>query len=178
MDNGYLKIIVGPMFSGKTTHIINTYKTLNKDQAIVINHISDDRYTKSNELVSHDGEKIPCYNFTNLREIYDIEHDINKWKYILINEAQFFDDLIKMVVIFLEKYKMNVYVSGLDGDFKKRKFGHIIDLIPMCDDIIKLKAKCECGNKAIFSMRITDENSQVLIGNDNYKSTCRNCHKY
>lgn len=178
MDKGYLKIIIGPMFSGKTTNLINTYNKVIKEKTIVINHISDDRYTQSNELVSHDGHKIPCYNFTNLREIYDIEHDITKWKYVLINESQFFDDLIKMVTIFVEKYKMHVYVSGLDGDFKKRKFGNITDLIPMCDDITKLKAKCDCGDYAIFSMRITNEDSQVLIGNDNYRSTCRNCHNY
>jgi thymidine kinase len=178
MDKGYLKIIVGPMFSGKTTNLINTYNNIIKKDAIVINHISDDRYTKNNELVSHDGEKIPCYNFKNLREIYDIEHEITKWKYVLINESQFFDDLIQMVTIFVEKYKMHVYVSGLDGDFKKNKFGHITDLIPICDDIIKLKAKCKCGNHAPFSMRITNEGSQVLIGNDNYRSTCRNCHQF
>ena len=113
MDKGYLKIIVGPMFSGKTTNLINTYNKVIKENTIVINHISDDRYTESNELVSHDGDKIPCYNFTNLREIYDIEHDITKWKYVLINESQFFDDLIKMVTIFVDKYKMHVYLRLL-----------------------------------------------------------------
>lgn len=178
MSNGYLKLIVGPMFSGKTTELINVYKNIpNKSIAIVINHSSDKRYTDKNEMMSHDLQGIPCYNFNEIRQIYDIESDLNNIKYILINEAQFFHDLIRMVTIFVEKYKMNIYVAGLDGDFKKQKFGPILELVPFCDDIIKLHGKCAyCNLPSSFSKRISDEEEQISVGNVNYKPTCRKCH--
>ena len=168
------------MFSGKTSALIDIYNNniYNHAQALVINHVSDKRYTDKDELVSHDGIKIPCCNFNKLSEMYNLESDLNNIKYILINEAQFFDDLIKMVTIMVEKYKMNVYLAGLDGDFQKRKFGAILDLIPLCDDVIKLNAKCNCGLPAPFSMRITDEKEQISVGTNNYKPTCRKCHKF
>jgi|SRR6056300_1270937 len=177
--NGYLKIIIGPMFSGKTSSLIDIYKKIdNNSQAIVINHSSDKRYTDKNELVSHDGIKIPCFNFNKIRDMYDLESDFNNIKYILINEAQFFEDLIEMVTILVEKYKMNVYLAGLDGDYQKHKFGCILDLIPFSDEVIKLNAKCNCGLPAPFSMRITDEIEQVSVGTNNYRPTCRNCHNF
>lgn len=177
MSNGYLKLIIGPMFSGKTSALIDIYKSLtNHSQALVINHVSDKRYTDKDELVSHDGVKIPCLNFNKLSDMYNI--DFNNIKYVLINEAQFFEDLNQMVIIMVEKYKINVYLAGLDGDFQKRKFGAILDLIPFCDEIVKLNAECQCGLPAPFSMRISDETQQVSVGTNNYKPTCRKCHNF
>ena len=67
MQHGYLKLIIGPMFSGKTTALIDIYNNIkNKSSAIVINHASDKRYTDKNELVSHDTESIPCFNFSQI----------------------------------------------------------------------------------------------------------------
>ena len=177
MSNGYLKLIIGPMFSGKTSALIDIYKSLiNHSQALVINHVSDKRYTDKDELVSHDGVKIPCLNFNKLSDMYNI--DFNNIKYVLINEAQFFEDLNQMVIIMVEKYKINVYLAGLDGDFQKRKFGAILDLIPFCDEIVKLNAECQCGLPAPYSMRISDETQQVSVGTNNYKPTCRKCHNF
>ena len=178
MQNGYLKLIIGPMFSGKTTALIDIYNNIkNKSTAIVINHASDKRYTDKDELVSHDTHSIPCFNFNQIREIYDIESDINNIKHVLINEAQFFTDLVMMVTVLVEKYKMNVYLAGLDGDFKQQKFGPILDLIPFCDDIIKIHGKCAyCDLPSSFSQRISNEEQQISVGTVNYKPTCRKCH--
>jgi thymidine kinase len=180
MNQGYLSLILGPMFSGKTSALINRYNTINNTaNTIVINHSSDDRYDKTGmELVSHDNVRIPCFCFKKLRDIYNLECDFNNIKYILINEAQFFEDLLIMVTIFVEKYNMHVYIAGLDGDYKKKKFGQIMDLIPLADDITKLKSKCKCGMPAPFTKRITDENKQILVGTCNYEPTCRKCHNY
>ena len=177
--NGYLKLIIGPMFSGKTSSLIDIYNNIdNQSQAIVINHVSDNRYTDKNELISHDGTKIPCYNFNKIRDLYDLDPNFKNIKYVLINEAQFFDDLVKMVTILVEKYNINVYLAGLDGDFQKSKFGCILDLIPLSDEVIKLNAICKCGLPAPFSMRITDEKKQVSVGTNNYRPTCRKCHNF
>lgn len=173
---GELHIVVGPMFSGKTKFIINKYNEIDDDTSIVINHDFDDRYDKSKQfLVSHDNLKIPCIFMKELREIYNDKNFVDA-KYIFINEAQFFEDLIKMVTIFVYKYNMIVFVSGLDGDFKQKKIGNILDLIPHCDTIIKLKGTCDCGNKSIFSKRLSDEKEQISIGNNNYASVCRKCY--
>ena len=70
-----------------------------------------------------------------------------------------------------------MYVCGLDGDFERRKFGSILDIIPLCDDLIKLKAICqECKKDGIFTHRLTDEITQTVIGSDNYISLCRVCY--
>ena len=184
-SGGYLKIILGPMFSGKTSELFKIYKQLQflDINCIVINHSSDTRYSDNhNELVSHDNIKIPCchvdllYNLTS-----EITEKIKNSQYILINEGQFFDDLYNWVVEKLNKDNKHIYISGLDGDFKKKKFGQILDLIPHCDEVVKIHAFCtECknGTKAIFSHRIIADNSQILIGQNNiYISLCRNCYK-
>jgi len=96
---------------------------------------------------------------------------------ILINEGQFFEDLYKIVVDLLKEDK-KVYVCGLDGDFERKKIGQILDLIPLCDKVTKLTSLCSIcrdGTPGIFSMRLTDEKSQILVGVDNYAPVCRSC---
>ena len=72
-----------------------------------------------------------------------------------------------------------VYVCGLDGDFERKKFGQILDLIPLCDTVTKLTSLCSLcknGTKGIFSKRITSETEQTVVGSDNYIPVCRNCY--
>jgi thymidine kinase len=101
----------------------------------------------------------------------------NNAKVILVNEAQFFPDLeeyIKRMIL----DKKNIYICGLDGDFEQKKFGQILDLIPLCDKITKftsLCAICKDGTPAIFSKRLTEEKQQTIIGADNYIPVCRYC---
>jgi thymidine kinase len=134
---------------------------------------------------------IPCiqtahlsdvWNYTSLEEPYDIQCEnhiqLRESQVILINEAQFFDDLYPCVLDMLKENK-RVYLCGLDGDFERKKFGTILDLIPFCDNVTKLKALCglcKDGTPGIFSMRLTGEKEQMLIGSDNYMPVCRNCY--
>ena len=176
--SGSLTLIVGPMFSGKTTYLIDIYDKLmkNNNKVLAINHIIDDRYGK-NSIITHSKKSIPSWDLKSLREIYDNFDTFNKHQHILINEGQFFQDLFQIVSIIVEKYKKDVYICGLDGDFNRNKFGNILDLIPICDDIIKLKAKCNiCNKDAIFSKRLSNESKQIVVGNDNYIPVCRNCY--
>ena len=170
-----LDLIIGPMFSGKSTELIKKVRQLKvlKKNYLIVKPIIDDRYEKD-YVVSHNKDKEECLAIKSLNDI-----NMNKYKNIntiFIEEAQFFENL-KHFVLECIKNKINCVVAGLDGDFEKKPFGEILDLIPHCDNIIKLKSlclKCNDGTKAIFSKRIINDNSQVLVGtNDIYIPVCR-----
>ena len=79
----------------------------------------------------------------------------------------------------LLKYDKKVYVCGLDGDFERKKFGQILDIIPLCDKVTKLTSLCSIcknGNTGIFSKRISTETEQTVVGSDNYIPVCRSCY--
>ena len=177
----YLEVILGCMYSGKTTRLINVYDKckVSNIPVISINHSIDTRYD-DRLMSSHDKIKIPCIKSDNhLMNLLQSEHsnDIENAKVILINEGQFFSDLKEFVELMLSKYK-KIYVCGLDGDFERKKFGQILDIIPLCDSVHKLTSlcsKCGDGTPAIFSKRVTSETEQTVVGSDNYIPVCRNC---
>lgn len=194
-SNGYLEIILGPMYASKTTRLVEIYKQCKfcNISVAVINHSIDNRYD-DDLLSTHDKIKIPCIKTEKLFDIWmeDISleepvHDIprinDKLKVvnsqvILINEGQFFPDLFEFVNKLL-KYGKEIYVCGLDGDFERKKFGQILDLIPLCDKVEKLTSLCSLcknGTKGIFSMRLTDEKEQTIVGSENYIPVCRSCY--
>jgi len=173
---GSLHIILGPMFSGKTTRLIQIHKTRTYigKRVAVINYADDKRYD-STMLSTHDHNMIPCIQLLQLSDF-----DCSQYDTILINEGQFFDDLHTNVLKFVENLDKEVYIFGLDGDFLRKKFGSILDLIPHCDTVEKLSALCaDCrdGTLAHFSYRISLETEQMIIGADNYKPLCRKCYK-
>ena len=171
---GFLKLIIGPMYSGKTTKIINIYNKLKQQNPIVINYYEDKRYDKS-LLSSHDKVMIPCIQLKKISQILKNEN-FNHTDIVLINEGQFFTDL-KESVIKLVNMGKSVWVCGLDGDFERKKFGQMLDLIPFCDEVEKLYSICyNCSKKASFTKRITEEEGQIVIGSSNYVPLCRNCY--
>ena len=193
-NNGYLELFIGPMYAGKTSKLLDIYKQCKfcNISVTVINHSSDTRYDDT-MLSTHDKIMIPCIQTMSLAPIWEKTTDANadsennarhhnqlqEAEVILINEAQFFEDLYPVVVSMLNAGK-KVYVSGLDGDFKRNKFGQILDLIPLCDKVTKLTSLCSIcknGEPGIFSMRLTSETQQTLIGSDNYVPVCRKCFK-
>ena len=189
-NTGYLEIILGPMYASKSTRLVEIYKQCKfcNIPVTVINHIIDKRY--DNELLStHDQVKIPCLQASELNDLWNNNGYENKdlcahnavrdSNVILINEGQFFPDLYDAVVDML-KYNKKVYICGLDGDFERKKFGQILDLIPMCDKVTKLTSlcsQCKDGTPGIFSMRLTNETAQTVVGSDNYIPVCRKCYK-
>jgi len=179
MSSGYLELILGPMFSGKTTQIIQHYKSYSYigKKVVVINYAEDKRYHDS-LLSTHDQIMIPCILVKNLTDIMN-DDLVSSADVILINEGQFFPDIYEIVLEFVEKQQKTVYICGLDGDFKRNKFGKLLDLIPYCDKITKLNALCaQCrnGEAGLFSHRITSETSQIVIGSSNYRPLCRSCY--
>ena len=176
---GYLEIIVGPMFSGKTTKILDVYKQCRfcNIPVSIINHSSDTRYHDT-LLSSHDKVFAPCFQTVLLSDIWTNNETVRNSDVILINEGQFFNDLYEIVCEMLMNNK-KIYICGLDGDFERKKFGQILDLIPMCDKITKLSSlcsKCKDGTAGIFSKRLTDETNQTVVGSDNYIPVCRKCY--
>jgi thymidine kinase len=187
----YLELFVGPMFSGKTTKLIDLYKKYSycSIKVCVINHSLDTRYSE-NQLSTHDGILVPCIFMNDILSAYtysSIEEPMNEIgeqhlllknaEVILINEGQFFGDLYNAVLEMLKDNK-KIYISGLDGDFQKNKFGSLLDLIPHCDKITKLHSLCgicKNGTPGIFSKRIVKEQTQTLVGVDNYIPVCRKC---
>lgn len=174
-NNGYLEIITGPMFSGKTSKIIDLYNKLyNNDNILVINYYKDTRYSDTH-LSNHDNKIIPCV-MTNL--LSNMTTICMKYDIIMINEAQFFHDIVDWVKFIIINFNKHVYINGLDGDFNADTFGNWLDLIPFSDKITKLHSKCHlCSNYAIFTHRYIDSNEKILIGSsDMYYPLCRKCY--
>ena len=76
--------------------------------------------------------------------------------------------------------KKKIYICGLDGDFERKKFGQILNLIPLCDKVTKLTSLCSLctnGTAGIFSKRITCEKEQTVVGSDNFIPVCRSCYE-
>ena len=181
-SEGYLELILGPMFSGKTSTLKKIYDQCKycNIPVMVINYEADNRYCDASFMSTHDKIMIPCIKGTSILEIMTKNTEkVDESEVILINEGQFFDDITHVIQL-VEILHKRVYICGLDGDFKKNKIGSLLDLIPYCDNVSKLKSLCsECrnGKAGLFSYRITNETSQVVIGVENYKPVCRTCFK-
>lgn len=178
-NDGYLELIIGPMFAGKSTELlrkINQYKILNK-KILIINHIFNSRYNETNEtIITHDKNKID--NCLALEKLSDL--DINLINYndvIIIEELQFFNDAYDIIIDMVDNLKKHVICAGLDGDSNKKPFGDVLKLIPHCNNVKKYKAlckKCCNGNYAYFSKKIIKNNNTTLIGGENYyEAVCR-----
>ena len=170
-NNATINLIIGPMFSGKTTELLRIAKRLSSInlKVLLLNYYEDTRYSTT-EMSTHDKESLPCVFVKDLEEINYDNYDI-----ICINEAQFFNNLVDFCKKAVNKSK-TLYVCGLDGDYKQERFGEILDLIPLCDTINKLHAfcaVCKNGTAANFTKRLTSENSQKLIGTEQYIPVCR-----
>lgn len=182
MKNGYLELILGPMFSGKTSYLIDKYNTLKNKydkhniNILVINFELDKRYSDSC-LVNHDNISIPCIFCKELKEID--KDRLEKADVILINEGQFFSDIYNEVKNWVDNYKKKIYIAALDGDFNREPFGNFLNLISISDEIKKLRANCQnCNlNNASFSHRTSSEKDKIVIGGSNkYIPLCRNCY--
>jgi len=178
-NHGSLQLFIGPMYAGKTSKLIDVYEDCveNEENCVILTHSTETRYS-IDKLSTHDQKKVSCFKHESISEFMNKrKNDIEQCSTILIDESQFFTDLIDVLQLVNQLHK-RVFIFGLDGDFQRNKFGQILDLIPHCDTIEKLHAKCNiCDSEAIFSHRITESNEQVLVGsNDAYHSLCRHCY--
>ena len=169
-----LKLVIGPMFSGKSTFLIKKIRTMIEDKlkVLVLKPQIDNRYSDNN-ITTHNMEMESCYVITNLM---DIKYNIHDFDCIIIDEGQFIPDLKETVLLWLEKYNKHIIIAGLDGDFKRDPIGDILSLIPYADEIYKLKASCnECKkDNALFTFRLVNSDDVILVGgSDMYIPLCR-----
>jgi len=176
INKSKLELIIGPMFSGKSTEIIKRVrlnKIINK-KILIIKPKIDNRYIE-NKITSHDLESVECKIINNLNEISDEE--IKNIDVLIIDEGQFFNDLYDNINKWLNNYPINIIVAGLDGDFQRKPIGQILNLIPLSDKCIKLNSICNIckdGTKAPFSYRCVKSNDIILIGgSESYIPVCR-----
>ena len=187
-----LTLFIGPMYSGKTSSLIKRYEQclFCNIPVVVINSAIDIHSADNGVLVNHDDIQVPCVRVKNLMEmltnpdkfekaIPTMQTSIADARVVIINEGQFFGDLFEFVERLLSLNKQ-IIVGALDGDFKRQRFGQVLDLIPLCDDVYKLKSicsSCKNGTQAIFSKRITGEIEQTLVGSESYIPVCRACYE-
>lgn len=174
-----LDLIIGPMFSGKTSALLSALKKYNflGVPCIAYKPTIDDRQGDDEFIYNHDGAKMEATRtVTLMSQITSTSFRISK--VIMIKEGQFFPDLYEFVSLAVEKYKKTVLVAGLDGDRFRKPFGQILDLIPIADTINKLKSicvGCNDGTPALFSYSETKSTDTILVaGSDVYMPLCRN----
>tara|TARA_A100001015_G_C14895541_1_gene674248 strand:- start:226 stop:780 length:555 start_codon:yes stop_codon:yes gene_type:complete len=172
-----LDIIVGPMFSGKSFELIRRIRLIKilGLKYLVIKPSIDNRYSKENVICTHNYDKESCII---VKKLFDCVKDNMNYNTIFIDEAQFFPDLKDFVLEMLEKNNINIVLTGLDGDFKRKPFGDILKLIPYCDTCVKKSALCKMcndGTPGIFSHRLNkDDDIQILVGStESYTPVCR-----
>jgi thymidine kinase len=186
-QGNFLKLIIGPMFSGKSSHLlaeINRYKYITKN-ILVINNILDKKRNNTGDLKTHNEEMYPALSLNSLNELKENSDYINA-KIVLIDEAQFFDDLYSFIKQELEKREEKYFIiAGLSSDYLLNPIGDILFLVPLADEIIKLTAFCnDCndGTLASFTKRIEcdqsdqskNDKNQIIIGKSElYKPCCR-----
>ena len=177
-EEGKIELILGPMFSGKSTRLIGLIRkyTYKAKKTIMIKFFADKRYTEKSEVVTHDLLKYDSIDCKNLGEHFD---KIKNYDVIGIDEGQFFPDLVEICEK-LALMKKTVIIAALNGDFRMEPFPVVAKIISKADKIKLLKAYCfNCHKDAHYTLRIVQSNETVLIGaGEAYKPACRECHIY
>ena len=172
---GWIEVICGSMFSGKTEELIRRLKRVKIAhlKAEIFKPSVDTRYDEQ-KIVSHDENKIQSSPVDNSQTILLLSQGVDV---VGIDEAQFFDDQITVVCETLALKGIRVIVAGLDMDYQGKPFGPMPDLLAIADYITKLHAICVvCGNIANVSYRKVKTSGQVLLGEkDIYEPRCRIC---
>lgn len=182
MQSGRLELIIGPMYASKSTEVIrriNRYRAKNLN-VLVINHSFNNRYGSTN-ITTHDSTELKCcLILDNLMDIFTKYSDRYKEADIIaIEELQFFQDAFQFVTTALDRDHKQIVAAGLIADYKREKFGQILDLIPHAEDIIHLKAYCSlCKDitDGCFTKRICKvaDDKQVFVGTtESYITVCR-----
>ncbi|XP_042037873.1 thymidine kinase a-like [Salvia splendens] len=175
---GEVHVIVGPMFAGKSTALLRriTAESDSGRTVAMIKSSKDTRYAVD-AVVTHDGTKFPCWPLPDLLS-FKLKIGANAYQkvdVIGIDEAQFFGDLYEFCCAAADLDGKTVVVAGLDGDYLRRSFGSVLDIIPLADTVTKLTARCElCGKRAFFTLRKTgDQQTELIGGADVYMPVCR-----
>jgi thymidine kinase len=179
---GFIEVICGPMFSGKSEELIRRLRRAGfaRQRVVVCKPATDDRYHDT-DVVSHDGLSVSAVRLSQASEILAAVSDA---QVIAIDEAQFFDAELTQVIEILADRGLRVIVAGLDKDFAGRPFGPMGSILARADFVDKLQAICQqCAEPATCTQRLIDGHPApadapiVLVGAaDSYEPRCRSCH--
>jgi len=173
---GWIEVICGPMFSGKTEELIRRLRLAQiAKQRVQIFKASLDKRYHDEFITSHSDQKFICTPISAAQEILD--HIKDSTRVVGIDEAQFFEDDLVQVCDKLANRGLRVVVSGLDQDFLGKPFGPMPKLLSIAESILKLKAVCMmCGGQATKSQRLVSNEEQVVVGSgESYEARCRTC---
>lgn len=169
--------ITGCMFAGKTTKLVELYEKCD-ERKLAIKYIHDNRYSDE-KIHSHDNISIESLSCFSLNEISN--SIINNVDVFFIDEVQFFDDLIWFINKLINKNKGFV-LAGLDYDCYRKEFGQTIQAEKLCNEVIRLSAKCRCGRIATITKKNKEETNkkkQIDIGGaEKYQPVCENCYNF
>jgi thymidine kinase len=176
IQGGKIKLILGPMFSGKSTRLVETVRkyTYKNKKTILVNFVGDKRYSENSQIVTHDLNKYDSLSCQMLGDIYDI---IKNYDVIGIDEGQFYPDVVNIS----EKLAYNgkiLVIAALSGNFKMEPFENVSKLISKADKIKLMKAYCfYCQKLAGFSLRTVCSDKEILIGAaEAYRPVCKKCY--
>ena len=198
MNGGKIQVIIGPMFSGKTTEMsrrLNRHIVKHpRESVLVIKSNLDNRFnskTNKDKIVSRDGiifdyptvEVKTSLMKTLVNNISNIGNIFGGKLLIAVDEAQFFPDLTEFCDYVSSTLKIDMIVSGLNSDANRKEFGQILSgVIPIASQVDLLKAICMndgCKEDASFTERIVSSNQTIIIGDtESYRSLCYKCWNY
>jgi thymidine kinase len=181
---GYIEVISGCMFAGKTEELIRRIKVLEfaKKNVLVFKPALDNRYSDT-KVVSHGGSAVDSIVVENARQILEFVRDDTD--VVAIDEVQFFDMDIMLVCDYLAKKGVRVMAAGLDTDFRAEPFGVMPQLITDAEFVTKLTAVCmKCGAPATRTQRLVNgrpasyHDPIIMVGaSEAYEARCRHCHE-
>ncbi len=175
-DTGWIEVITGCMFSGKTEELIRRLRRaqIAKQKVKIFKPLIDTRYSESS-IVSHNDQSLPSIQIKDIKDVLKLSEDS---QVIGIDEAQFFSDEIVNICNELADTGKRVIVVGLDQDYRGIPFEPIPHLLAIAEYITKSLAICvECGNLADKTQRKTTSSERVIVGtSDIYEARCRKCH--
>lgn len=182
--DGWIEVISGPMFAGKTEELLRRVKRLEyaRKNIVVFKPLIDNRFSEG-EVVSHNNNRTKSVNISKAIDIFkyaDKTTDV-----VAIDEVQFLDEEAVSIIEYLANQKKRVIVSGLDRDFRGEPFSFMPKLLSIAEYVTKLTAICvKCGSPATRTQRMVNgkpakyNDPIVLIGaEESYEARCRSCHK-
>ncbi len=182
--DGWIEVITGPMFAGKTEELIRRVKRLEfaRQNIIVFKPLMDTRYAED-EVVSHNNNRTRSININSAKEIMNYVDDYTE--VVAIDEVQFLDEDAVEICEYLADHGIRVIVSGLDRDFRGEPFTFMPRLLALAEDVTKLSAICvKCHTPATRTQRIINgkpasyDDPIILVGaQDSYEARCRHCHE-
>jgi len=173
---GSVELILGPMFSGKTTELLRRIRRhlFAGRSCVVVNHARDVRCVETDVVATHDHQTFHALVKSALLPALD---ELLAFGVVGIDEGQFFPDLDIFADLAANQGKI-VIVAALDGNHKRQPFGKISQLIPLVESVVKLSAICQCcGSEAAFSRCFSDNGEEIQVGaGDKYAALCRRCY--